>query len=179
MKSSSLRKWILRLFRTERYAATRFPAKRKTTLISRFSGSSSTQNPGGAETAGVVLQLCLPCYIYATPPSLCDDVQSPTHMLHCYAHVTLFPTFTLLFFHKPWECTTTNAILIPNLSNAVGIIHDVKLFPLTWSKNLFLICLFSIQALTSWSNPVVYNASRGYTATQVLKEGWFCQTGLS
>ncbi|KAA8593352.1 hypothetical protein FQN60_009468, partial [Etheostoma spectabile] len=59
---------IWQLFRTERYAATRFPAKRKTTLTSHFSGSSSTQNPGGAKDIRVVFLLFLPLYCHATPP---------------------------------------------------------------------------------------------------------------
>lgn len=77
--------------------------------ISPFSGSSSTQNPGGAENAGVALQLCLPCYFHATPPSTlrwCDDVQSPTHKLHGSVPLPTPHTqfFTLWIFHNSWEC---------------------------------------------------------------------------
>lgn len=65
--------------------------------ISHFSGSSSTQNPGGAENTGVISQLCLPCYRHATPSSLCDDVQSYLQLTCCtvllVSHVFPLPSF--------------------------------------------------------------------------------------
>lgn len=58
-------------------------------------------------------------------------------------------------------------IPIPDLRNAIGIIRPIKLFPLTWSKNLFSDLPFTIQALPIITPyPVVYNTNLGYTITQ-------------
>lgn len=49
MRSSWSKKWTCPPFKIERFAATLSPAKRKTTLILHYSGSSSIRSPGGAE----------------------------------------------------------------------------------------------------------------------------------
>lgn len=70
MRSSSLKNWTWQLFKTERFAATLFPAKRKTTWISHCSGSSNTQNLRETECTGTApSQLHLPYYPHATPCS--------------------------------------------------------------------------------------------------------------
>lgn len=127
MRSSSLRKWICQLSRTGRYAVTLFPAKRKTTLISHFNGSSSTQSHAGAEKSQVVFQLLLPCYRHVTSSSLCNDVQSYLHLhftvLYCFACVTFFFwhfTFFLILKQIP--------TMHYNNSEEIGIIHLVKLY---------------------------------------------------
>lgn len=135
--------------------------------ISHFSGSSSTQNPGGAENARVVSQLCLPCYCHTTPSSLCDDVQLYLQLTCCTvlsSHTVSFPLFTWWIFHKPWQCTTKNVILVPNSWNVIGI-YVLWSRTLIRSKNLITDLPFILQAVPGWSYPVVYNTNLGYRTT--------------
>lgn len=107
-------------------------------------------------------------------------------LLSCHTPSTL-PWCTVSNSHAALSCPVIlsqplrmyykkSMIPIPDLRNAIGIIRPIKLFPLTWSKNLFSDLPFTIQALPIITPyPVVYNTNLGYTITQ---EGWFCQKGL-